>query len=654
MLPGRKSGPDPVAIAAAVVTAAASALRAGRAFARGFDPDEFQHLHGGWSLAHGLWPYRDYFEHHTPWLHLAMVPFFSLVDVDRDPGDAVAFVFLARGAMWVMATLALVLTFRLGQQWAGTRAGWVGAALLSVTMTFAEKAVEIRPDVPVMVCLLGSWLMLLGALRLDLARGARWRLFASGALFGAAILFTQKALFAGPGAAIVLLWWALDPRPARRLSGRVAGLVAFGAGSLAPIALTLAVFAPHTGIGAFVDSNFMLNARWPIRFSPMPAMRGLVEDNPALAVLALAGLARTVSRLAAPAAVTRGDALVVVQAVALVVGAFVIPTPQPQYFLMVLPLVALLAARALIEAAEAAAALMPGRGASWPAASVCAVAGLLVAAEPPLASLARAQHPVRPKVQDQLGRMRLVLTTTAPDETVMDGFTGAGAFRPHAYYYFFLHEEIRALLGAAHIARLRGELRDGEIAPAVVLFDDDLRALPGEITSFLRENYQPSGDALVWRRKDLALDGPRVRGRLDIGSGATDVLVGRGWSDPVEEDGRFVRYTQGRRSTLRVPLREAADLVLTVRARPDHGEGASPGHLGVTINDTPVGELVVSPDWKDYVFHVPAARWRMGVNRVRLTCGRRGRAPPDAAEGASAGAPIAMAVDYLEVRPPDP
>jgi len=166
-----------VALAAAVVVVAACALRAGRALTGRFDPDEFQHLHGGWCLAHGLWPYRDYFEHHTPWFWLALAPVFSVFDVDRDPDRAVAFVLAARGVMWILGTVALYLTFRLGRTWAGARTGWLAAALLGATLAFVDKSIEIRPDVPALVCLLGSWLATVTAWqRAPDDRGMRWRL----------------------------------------------------------------------------------------------------------------------------------------------------------------------------------------------------------------------------------------------------------------------------------------------------------------------------------------------------------------------------------------------------------------------------------------------------------------------------------------------
>jgi hypothetical protein len=605
-----------VAVAATLVVTAASALRAGRLFTRGFDPDEFQHLHGGWCLAHGLWPYRDYFEHHTPWLWLALAPFFAIFDVDRDPERAVAFVLAARGVMWILGSVALVLTFRLGRMWAGPATGWLAAAMLSVTLAFVEKSIEIRPDVPALVCLLGSWVATVSALRrAPEERGARGRLAAAGFLLGAAVLFTQKVAVTLPATLVVLLAWVLDRRQRGARRARVLGLAAFGVGAAVPLVATLALFAAHTGIARFIEFNVTRNAAWRMRFSPVPFLRGIFEANLAVVCLGVLGWVQAATRLPAPDALRQGGALLVLQTLGLLAGAFAIPVPQLHYFLMVLPLGAILAARALAGAGEAAARRRrdPARAAILPA---VAILGLAVAAVPPLAAGFNRLDPAHPKVQDQLARMRLVLALTTPRETVMDGFTGAGVFRPHAYFYFFLHDEIRALLEGPEKDALRRALRDGEIAPALVLFDFDVQDFSPEVKLFVEENYEPAGDPLVWRPKRLALDGAGGRGRLDVGQGPTAVLVGRGWDEPEPEGGRWLRRTRSERSTLRVPLLRPADFVVIVHARP---EAAGQARLGLAVNGTDCGERPLVAGWSDYAFPVPATVWRAGVNAVRLT-----------------------------------
>ena len=70
-----------------------------------FNPDEFWHLHSAWCLSRGMIPYRDFFEHHTPWLYFLLAPIFSLYRVDVDPNAAVAFIFLARRIMIFFAAI---------------------------------------------------------------------------------------------------------------------------------------------------------------------------------------------------------------------------------------------------------------------------------------------------------------------------------------------------------------------------------------------------------------------------------------------------------------------------------------------------------------------------------------------------------------------
>jgi Dolichyl-phosphate-mannose-protein mannosyltransferase len=650
--PERHAWPDPVAIAAGIVVAVAAGLRAGRLCARAINPDEFEHLHSAWSLVHGLWPYRDYYEHHTPWLWLALAPFLALVNVDNDPDRAVMFILTARGAMWILGSVAIALTFRLAQVGAGTATGWLAAALLSVTLVFVEKTIEIRPDVPAVVCLLGSWALTAGALRrARVDRGTGWRLFAGGVLLGGAVLFTQKALFSLPATAVVLLWWVLDRRETGTPRARASGVAVFGAGVIVPVAITLAVFAAHTGIAAFVEFNLQRNVRWVVRFSPLGSLQRIFAENGVLVCLSVVGWVRAARRLRAADALSRGDAALVLQTIALLVGAFAIPVPHLQYFLMLLPITAILAAQALQEGAEALAFRLHRLARPAIGRASAAILGLAAVTVPPMVGTAGGLHPRYPALQDQLGRMRLVYALTRPGDTVMDGFTGAGVFRPHAYYYFFLHNQIRALLTGPEMDDLRRALRDGEIAPEVILFDLDLRRLSPDFAAFVEENYEPAGDPLVWRRKDLALDGAVAQGRIDVGRGPTAVLVGRGWTPPEEVHGRWLRRTRGRRSTLRLPLRQPVEALVIVHARP---EGATSGaRLGLVVNDRPCGEQALIAGWSDYAFHVGASAWREGVNRVRLTHTTDGAAPGDAGDAGDRpeDAAVVVAVDSIRVVP---
>ncbi len=47
---------------------------------RGFNPDEFEHLHFAWLTSQGQVAYRDYFDHHAPLLHLAFAEWLKMGD----------------------------------------------------------------------------------------------------------------------------------------------------------------------------------------------------------------------------------------------------------------------------------------------------------------------------------------------------------------------------------------------------------------------------------------------------------------------------------------------------------------------------------------------------------------------------------------------
>jgi len=79
--------------------AATIALLMGRIpiiFIRAFDNDEFEHTHAAWSVFRGLLPYKDFFEHHTPWYYFALSPFFRWFAVDRSFDSARHFLIFGR------------------------------------------------------------------------------------------------------------------------------------------------------------------------------------------------------------------------------------------------------------------------------------------------------------------------------------------------------------------------------------------------------------------------------------------------------------------------------------------------------------------------------------------------------------------------------
>src|SRR5262245_2517030 len=94
---------------------------------RVFDADELEHTHAAWSVFRGLVPYRDFFEHHTPWHYFALAPFFRWFAVDQSFESAQRFLVFARGVSLALTALSALLIFRIGRQQAGRKAGLLAA-----------------------------------------------------------------------------------------------------------------------------------------------------------------------------------------------------------------------------------------------------------------------------------------------------------------------------------------------------------------------------------------------------------------------------------------------------------------------------------------------------------------------------------------------
>jgi hypothetical protein len=90
---------------------------------------------------------------------------------------------------------------------------------------------------------------------------------------------------------------------------------------------------------------------------------------------------------------------------------------------------------------------------------------------------------------DQLARLRYVFENTKPTDVVMDGWAGMGVFRPHAFYYFFLHGELVDRLPRIQVDAYLNALERGRIRPKLIAMDENLVALGPRFLSFVKRNY---------------------------------------------------------------------------------------------------------------------------------------------------------------------
>jgi len=102
---------------------------------------------------------------------------------------------------------------------------------------------------------------------------------------------------------------------------------------------------------------------------------------------------------------------------------------------------------------------------------------------------------------EQLDRLSYVLRNTAPDAGCLDGWTGMGVFRPHSWFFWFLHDEIAQLIPYDDRIDFEESVRSGAVKPAMIFVDDHLLEVLPEIMGSLRQDYEPTPKMGIWRRR---------------------------------------------------------------------------------------------------------------------------------------------------------
>jgi len=518
---------------------------------RSFDPDEFQHLHSARQIYHGEIPYRDYFDHHTPFLHFILSGLYPIV------GEDINILFVARSLMLVFTTIILCLTFILARQLYGTDTGLFAVLFLSYVLIFLEKTIEIRPDLGAVTFWLASMIFMVKGIQTKVSW--KWHLL-SGLSMGTAVMFTQKSIFGLPGIFIALVYPIIDRRVGVSWRKQRKQVLAFLGGIAAPVLLTCVFFLAHGALWQFINCNFIMNSQWKVRFSPTGYIKQMIQQNPFFPVMGLAGLLVNIVWLHRREEVARGIFIPVFCTISVLIGLFILPVPYRQYYLLFIPLLAIYSGFIIKKCMEfdfrkievslrmifslffaglilglVIANLVFALHTSKPALThlnnvlkflhlkpnllylilwipffVSAVLAFIFGKRKyafMLISIAIIIHPLDQMVAQlsqkndgQLADIQYIMNVTDPSEAVLDGWSGYGFLRPSAYFCYFLHSEMRAMLNEK-------ELTDDLIKSAeerntkIVIYDGDLKALPQKTQDYITNNYMPAGQGNLYIRK---------------------------------------------------------------------------------------------------------------------------------------------------------
>jgi Dolichyl-phosphate-mannose-protein mannosyltransferase len=512
---------------------------------RGIDPDELEHLHAGLCVSQGLVPYRDFFEHHAPGLYYLTWPLFSLL------GPKLTVLWTGRAVMLACAVATLWLTRRLATQQGGPLAGIVALAALASTTIFHAKAIELRPDVPAMLFLVWG-----ASSAMSCGRKSWRRDLWTGVLLGLACLFTQKSVVpaAALGLGVLVSRWRSQGQedataPSAGMAVMSCGLSLVLGGLFVWLSAAL-LFGIAGAAGTFWDSTWGLLWRWSVRSSRWDYLRPtLLGDLPVWIAAGIELICRLRKPRAEPAA-SRGDSTPL--SITVLLCLFSIPfvkATYPQFYLLWMPFLAILAGTRIARfweregsRAEAVwiglAALLLGavHFGLWHRAAGSQLAGPF----PRLTALSTMAWIVPAAIVTLTGTILLLCGTRRflaarsllclfgmtygalrladlslwsnatqvaaiaqvheripENRPILDGFSGLGALRPHAWYYWWINDYSLGLIDESELQH-KHLLRLQSAPPAGVLFDEQIAKLPQSVVDWIRISYQQVPGTILW------------------------------------------------------------------------------------------------------------------------------------------------------------
>jgi hypothetical protein len=374
---------------------------------RGFDHDEFEHIHSAWYVANGYTPYTDFFQNHHPLLWYCLVP------VLRVLGYSTRTVAILRTAMFGLTLGIAFLTFLMAQRvTSSTTASLLSVLLLLSMVMFLEKSVEIRPAVPQ---------ALLGVLSVYffvrfLQRQSNLDTVLAGVCASLSFLFQPRTIFLLIAYALILCYGLVRRRTP------FASIVWFVMSFSLPAVLFLAYLLLSGSFQDYLLTNWLVNIHWLDTFSPMLHLRpSFVTQNALFWVLSPASIAFILlSR--EPDKALKATAVI---GIVLLLSALSFKAPNRQYFMFAIPLLCI-AIGYLIERVVDRLGL---RG-------IHMLILVIVVLSQPLLFLA--PRSISSGLRDkQLERVEFVLDNSGEYDPVYDGDAQFNLFRPDLHYFWY-------------------------------------------------------------------------------------------------------------------------------------------------------------------------------------------------------------------------
>ena len=370
-----------------------------------FDPDEIEAAHTTWKIFDGERIFVDFFQHHHPFHYYLLLPVLTVF------GESVTSIYVMRIVSFVMLVSMLFVTYRLSIVIYDDRpTARLGLLLLTSALLFVKSAVEIRPDVPQTLFALISILFIFHYID---KKQLRWLVLCSICL-AASFLFLQKAIFVMFLIGLLLLINVFRKNvPFKHVLIYCFGILI----CVAPYYIYL--FCSGT-FSTYWTFNWLLNMKFLRHFTAFNSLGIALRTSTVLCIFYVWSLLKFTK--------TPNQIRIGWLSLGLIGSTCLVRAPYEQYFMIIVPVMAVIAANAItamFEKNRFGVLLVLAFGLGLPE-------YLLI-------------NQLRENNTTQIQTIEYVLSVTEPGDIVYDGNAGFNVFRSDIDFFWFSVKPERAL-----------------------------------------------------------------------------------------------------------------------------------------------------------------------------------------------------------------
>lgn len=451
-----------------------------------FATDEFEHLHAAWCVSQGEIIYKDFFEHHPPLFYFTLVPVYHVF-------EGASLLLTARLVMVLFVALIFLLVYLIATHVKNRVAGIGAVFLVSSTVLFLQKSLEIRPDVPALMFLLAAVFCVISA-----ANKKPFWYFLAGVSMALSLLYTPKTLFPLLGLVLAVV---LTSDSGRELIKR---LLWSTLGVSIPAVIIFIYFLLNDALQQAFFYNVTFNTMVPYHYQWQnfsSSFLGSFKANSLFWCLSLAALASMLFKVWRKFRGTGWEGaatelIVVACTLGTMLGVVVLQVPLRQYLMILVTLLAIIMAAEISTLIEQ---IHYRIGHAW--SSLVATLVICALVIQPIVAFSNEHKTLNNK---QLEVLQYVWETCDKEDSVFDCWTGLYIFRPHAFFYYFLGPDIYPTLNKMDNNILQQDLLDAlqKKKPKIVIKDRLFAELPMSVRQYIQGNYQPGEYSFIWQRRE--------------------------------------------------------------------------------------------------------------------------------------------------------